>query len=369
MRKRTVQPASPQPPEAAPRGGLQKQRRTRKTFNGVIKLVDVARHAGVSTATVSRALNTPGLVSTEARDKVNAAIKDLNWIPFGAAKALASLRTRTVGVLVPTFGHQTIATMIEALQQELSAADYTLIIGGPDPTQRTTLKQALNMIERGIECLVLVGEDQPEELMELLEARNVFHVIAYTSGRQGRKNCIGFDNFLEMSRLVKHLIGLGHDRFGLITRGFAFNDRIRQRVESVRDTLAEVGLAVRPQHFAEVPHFLIGSGREGMQKLLATPLPPTAVICTNDYLATGALIEARSSGLSVPKDVSIVGFDDVELAAQVDPPLTTVRVPARHIGHVIANYILRRLEDGEAEPPARIEAELIVRGSTAPPAR
>jgi LacI family transcriptional regulator len=347
----------------------QKQRRARKPFQGTIKLADVAKHAGVSTATASRAINTPRLVSTEARERVETAIRELNWIPHGAAKALASLRTRTIGLIVPTFGHQTIAAMIEALQHRLALADYTLLLGWPDPTLETTLKQAFNMIERGVECLILMGEDQPEALMELLERRRIFYVIAYTSGREGRKNCIGFDNFLEMSRLVTHLLSLGHHDFGLITRGYAHNDRIRQRIEAVHHTLSEAGIAVRPQHFVEVSHWLIGSGREGMQTILSRPPVPTAIVCANDYLATGALIEARAEGLTVPRDVSIVGFDDVELAGQLDPPLTTIRVPAKRIGESIAGFVLDYLEHGEATLPGRIEAELVIRGTTAPPPR
>lgn len=344
-----------------------RQRRARKPFEGSVKLADVARHAGVSTATASRAINMPRLVSADAREKVEAAIQALNWIPHGAAKALASLRTRTVGVLIPTFGHQTIAAMIEALQHELALADYTLLMGWPDPTMKMSVKQAFNMIERGVECLILMGEEQPAELMELLERRNIFYVIAYTSGREGRKNCIGFDNFLEMSKLAEHLLELGHTRFGLITRGYQYNDRIRQRIEGVRDALAKQGLAIRPQHFIEVPHFLIGSGREGMKAILKTQQVPTAIVCTNDYLAAGALIEARAEGLTVPRDMSIVGFDDVELAGQLEPALTTIRVPARHIGHTIARYILDRLDHGEATLPGRIEAEIVIRGTTAAP--
>jgi LacI family transcriptional regulator len=353
--------------DQAPVTENQKQRRVRKPFRGGIKLSDVARAAGVSTATASRAINSPRLVSPEARERVQSAIKQLKWIPHGAAKALASLRTRTIGVLVPTFGHQTIAAMIEALQHDLAQADYTLLIGWPDPLSEAPLKQAFNMIERGVECLILMGEDQPQALMELLEARNVFYVIAYTSGRAGKKNCIGFDNFIEMSRLAQHLLDLGHRAFGMITRGFERNDRIRQRIEGVSYTLAQQGIAIRPQHFVKVPYWLIGSGREGMQALLQAKPSPTAIICANDYLAAGALIEAKAVGFRVPQDFSIVGFDDVELAGQLDPPLTTIRVPARRIGSEIALFILDTLEKGSAELPARLEAELVIRGSTAPP--
>ena len=344
-----------------------KQKRARKPFQGSVKLADVALRAGVSTATASRAINSPLLVSPDTRERVEMAVRDLNWIPHGAAKALASLRTRTIGAIVPTFGHQGIAGMVEALQGELARANYTLLLGWSRGDPDTALRQAFNMIERGVDALILMGEDQPAALMGVLEERDILHVIAYTSGKLGRSICIGFDNFAEMGKLTAHLLELGHTRFGVIARDFTHNDRIRQRVESINATLASEGIAVRPQHFIQVDHWLMGSGRKGMKLLLSRPPIPTAVICTNDYLAAGALIEAKSAGLSIPNDLSIVGFDDIELAAELDPPLTTLRVPAAEVGQEIAKYLLDRLERGSPSPPAPLSGELIIRSSTAPP--
>lgn len=343
-----------------------KRSRMRKPL-GPTKLADVARVANVSTATASRVLNSPNLVSEESRARVHAAIKELNWIPHGAAKALASLRTRTIGALIPTLSHQAISSMLESLQQKLGDAGYTLLLGRPDPVAERTVQQAMKMIEHGIECLILMGEEQPKALMQLLEHRNVFYVVAYTSGRLGLKNCIGFDNFIEMSRLVQHLLDLGHKHFGLLTRGYEGNDRIRQRVEAVHETLAKVGIAIRPQHKVTVPNWALGAGRNGMQQLLQTSPRPTAVVCVNDYLAAGALIEAKASGLHVPDDISIVGFDDLELSAQLEPALTTVRVPAPRIGEEIARFIIDSLDNGMATLPERFEASLMIRGSTGKP--
>jgi LacI family transcriptional regulator len=345
-----------------------KRSRVRKPL-GPTKLADVARMANVSTATASRVLNSPNLVSEESRARVHAAIKELNWIPHGAAKALASLRTRTIGALIPTLSHQAISSMLEALQQRLGDAGYTLLLGRPDPVPERTVQQAMKMIEHGIECLVLMGEEQPRVLMQLLEQRNVFYVVAYTSGRLGLKNCIGHDNFIEMSRLVQHLLDLGHRDFGLLMRGYEGNDRIRQRVEAVHETLAKVGIAIRPQHKAIVPNWALGAGRAGMQQILLANPRPTAVVCVNDYLAAGALIEAKAEGLHVPRDISIVGFDDLELAAQLEPPLTTVRVPAPQIGEAIARFIIGRLDEGKAQLPPRFEASLMIRESTGAPPR
>ncbi len=344
-----------------------KRSRERRGMAGSVKLADVARLANVSTATASRVINTPGAVKEQTRVRVEKAILELGWIPHGPAQALASLRSRTVGALIPTLGHQAIATMLESLQRTLGEAGYTLVLGRPDESDERTVQQAQKMIQNGVECLILMGEDQPPELYSVLKRRKIFNVIIYTTGAFGHANCIGFDNYGEMVRITEHLLDMGHTRFGVISRHFDRNDRIRLRVNAVRDTLALHGLAVRPKHLQTVDTWQITSGREGMRAILADGAPPTAVICTNDYLATGALIEARASGLRVPDDISITGFDDVELAAHMDPPLTTMRVPSRAMGETVAHYVVDSIEHGGADLPAPLPAELMVRGSTAPP--
>jgi LacI family transcriptional regulator len=346
-----------------------KKSRSRRSVQSAVKLEDVARLARVSTATASRVINSPGSVTEKTRQRVEKAIAELGWIPHGAAQALASLRTRTVGALIPTLGHQTIATMLESLQQSLGAAGYTLLLGRPDASQDRTIDQASKMIQNGVECLVLMGEDHPAELFAMLEQRRIFHVIVYTTGGFGRTNCIGIDNYSEMSKMVRYLVELGHRSFGVIAANHTHNDRIRLRINAIRDTLAEEGIAVRPQHFQVVPQWTIGCGRDGMRKLIAEDIRPTAVICTNDYLASGAVIEAKAAGLSVPGDISVSGFDDIELASHIEPPLTTVHVPAVEMGRTIADYVIRVLDGGEATLPIRLDAQLVVRASTAPPRR
>ena len=333
-----------------------------------VRLQDVAREAGVSTASVSRAVNTPALVSPALRDRITQAAQELKWVPNGVAKALASLRTRTIGVMIPTLSHQNFATLIEALQHDLGAANYTLILCCIDVSEQLRLKQARKLIEQGIECLVMVGEAQPKGMFELLESQGVPYVITYTSGRDNRHTCIGFDNYAAAARLTEHLVELGHRDFGMVAHETEANDRIQQRIEGVGDTLARSGIAIRPQHLVRANSRFIASGREGMRGLLkAEGLRPTAVVCTNDYIATGAIIEARELGFAVPDDLSIVGFDDTDMSAHLDPPLTTIRVPSRAMGRELAKYIIGLLETGMAEPPPPLDAEMIIRRSTAPP--
>jgi LacI family transcriptional regulator len=343
-------------------------RRPRRSSGASVRLEDVTRHAGVSTASVSRAVNTPNLVSPELRDRIAQATRDLKWVPNGMAKALASLRTRTIGVMIPTLSHQNFAILIEALQHDLGAAHYTLILCCNDVAEQLRLRQARALVEQGVECLVLVGEAQPDGLFDLLNSQNVPYVITYTSGRDKTHTCIGFDNYAASAGLTEHLLELGHRNFGMVAHESEGNDRIQQRIDGVRDTLARRGIAIRPRHFVRVNSRHIASGRDGMRKILAgDELRPTALVCTNDYIATGAMIEARQLNLAIPGDLSVVGFDDTDMSAHFDPPLTTIRVPSRRMGEEIARYVIDYLENGSAECPPPLEAELILRGSTATP--
>jgi len=344
------------------------RRRPRKSSGASVRLEDVARQAGVSTASVSRALNTPDLVSPELRDRIAQATRALNWVPNGIAKALASLRTRTIGVMIPTLSHQNFAILIEALQHDLGAAHYTLILCCMDVSAELRLQQARKLVEQGVECLVLVGEAQPDGLFELLHSQKMPYVITYTSGRDNTHICIGFDNYAASVKLTEHLLELGHRNFGIVAHESEGNDRIQQRIAAVQDTLARDGIAIRPQHFVRVNSRHIASGREGMRKILADGRSrPTALVCTNDYIATGAMIEAKQLNLVIPRDLSIVGFDDTDMSAHLDPPLTTIRVPSQRMGEEIARYVIGYLEDGLVERPPPLEAELIIRHSTAPP--
>ncbi len=342
-------------------------KRSRGGSGAAVKLEDVARLAGVSIATASRVINNPSTVSPKTRSQVEDAIGKLGWIPHGAAKALASMRTRTVGALIPTLGHQSIAEMLGALQRQLSASGYTLILGRPEVDADAAIDQAAKMVQSGIEGLILMGEDHPPGLFEMLRRRNMFYVIIYTTGSGAHDNCIGFDNRASMAELVRYLLGLGHTSFGVIARDYERNDRIRHRVNAIRETLAEEGLAIRPKHFKVVPDWSIEYGREGMRAILQEDEMPTAVICTNDYLAFGATVEARSQGFRVPDQISVTGFDDIELAAHSEPPLTTVAVPAAETGAAIADFVIRVLEEGDLTLPPPMQTRLVIRGSTAPP--
>ncbi len=331
------------------------------------RLADVAQIANVSTATVSRAINTPNVVSAEVRERVDAAIKGLGWVPNASAIALATNRTRTVGAIMPTLDHQNFARIVETLQSTLSKSRYDLLISCTHYDRNAATHQAKTMVERGVEALVLVGADQPPELFGLIDRQGTPHVLLYVApGSVPTRQIIGYDNYQAFSGITEHLLELGHRSFGLIAQSTAFNDRARARQAGVRDTLANHGLAVRPRHFVE-GQWKVQDGMQAFQAIMSTRDPPTAIICGNDYLAIGCIIQAQHMDVVIPQAVSVTGFDDVDLANLLAPTLTTMRVPDAEVGAMAGRYLVDVLEGRTTQLGAVPSPELIVRDSTAKP--
>lgn len=346
---------------------MKKQRKRLQIHAGQsVRLLDVARQAEVSTATVSRVLNDPGKVRPELAERVHAAIRRLGYVPHGAARALASHRSHTMGAVVPTLDNAIFARGIQALQQRLSEDGYTLLLAMSEYDLAREVLQVEKLIERGIDGLMLIGEAHDPRLYALLHAKGLPYVNTWVFREGSPHPCIGFRNSDAAYRIASYLIDIGHRDIGMIAGISRHNDRAADRIAGVRRALAERGSAL-PDDWLIERRYDVGEGRQALRQLLGGPRPPTAVICGNDVIAFGALFEARALGMRIPDDLSIIGFDDLDLASQVDPPLTTMHVPSVRMGKGAAAYLLARLV-GENPPDAtELEASLIVRGTTAPP--
>lgn len=332
------------------------------------KLDDVARVAKVSRATASRALSAPELVRSVTLARVRDAARLLGYVPHGAARALASRRTHTIGAVVPTLDNPIFANSIQALQRDLGEHGYQLLLGSHeyDPAREVDVTRAL--LERGVDGLMLVGTDHSPALYPLLANFRIPHVLTWSLDASGHHDCVGFDNRAAAARVARHLVDLGHRHMAVITGFTANNDRARDRIAGVRDVLAAHGIELAPDRVLEFA-FAVRSGRDALQQAMRLVPRPTALICGNDVLAQGALIEAHALRIDVPRLLSITGFDDMELAAQTPPGLTTIRIPTAEIGRRVARHLLARIDGAEAERCTELEVELVVRGSTAPPAR
>jgi LacI family transcriptional regulator len=331
------------------------------------RLADVAKAANVSTATVSRVMNTPEVVSEEIKERVHSAIRELRWVPNASAKALATSRTHTIGAIMPTLDHQNFARIVESLQRTMAGANYELLVGVTFYEREVATHQARTMMDRGVEALVLVGADHPEELLSLLDEKGVPYVLLYVApGSAPGRNVIGYNNYQSFVTITEHLLELGHRAFGLIAQDTSFNDRARARQEGVRDTLAEHGIAIRPRHFVEGA-WKFEDGMRAFEKVMGTDDPPTAMICGNDYLAIGSVLKARELGIDIPRDVSITGFDDIDLARLLQPGITTMKVPDALVGEMAGRFFIDVLQGKEGQLGEVPAPELIVRGSTAHP--
>lgn len=333
--------------------------------NALPNIEDVARAAGVSTATVSRALNKPGSVREALRMRVLQAITALGYVPHAGARAMKLQRSGTVGAVFPTIDNAIFAKAIDALQQRLADAGLQLLIAtsGYDPD--TEAQQALNLVTRGADALVLVGAGQSPELLNMLRQRELPTVHTMVHPPPPGLVCVGFDNARAIGQAVRYLLDLGHRRIAMLAGLSGHNDRAAARIEGVRLALQRAGLSLPSQHLVERPYGL-AEAREGLRVLMASKPAPTAIVCGNDVLALGALLEAQKLGIRVPQALSIIGFDDLEMARHVQPALTTLHVPTELLWHTVAERIIGALEQAPVQAATEVDVELVVRESAGP---
>jgi LacI family transcriptional regulator len=224
------------------------------------------------------------------------------------------------------------------------------------------------LIERGVDGLVLLGATHHPGVLQMIDLHQIPYVLTWALDAAGRHPCIGFDNRAAGEVIARHLLELGHRELGMISGITAGNERAAERLEGVRQALAARGIALAPGRVVEKPYALT-AGREGLREILRGSPRPTAVVCGNDVLAIGALAECQAQGLAVPREVSVTGFDDLEMAAVVTPALTTVHFPTAELGSLAGQHLLARLAGRPVESRTELPVKLVVRASTAAPLR
>lgn len=327
-----------------------------------VKLLDVARHAGVSPATVSRAIAQPDLVSPETLARVRSSAAHLGYVPDGAARALASGRTMTIGAVVPTLDSAVFSRTLQAMQVKLARHGYQLLVASHDYSAAAEAEAVRTLLARGVDGLMLVGAERPAATWELLQGAGVAVVLTWCS--DDRFSSVIVDNEKAGRLAAQHLIELGHTRIGAVVGAQQFNDRQRARLAGIRAALSEAGLDLPDWRITEQPLTLAG-GRAGCSVMLALDEPPTALIGGIDILAIGCIEEAHSRGLAVPDAFSVVGIDNIEMSAHIFPSLTSVHLPVGRIGEVAADCLLGELGGGGEKAVTDLPIELVPRKSSA----
>lgn len=328
-------------------------------------LEDVAKAAGVSTATVSRCLNTPDRVVERTRQRVMEAVNALGYAPNFAARVMAAKRSKTIGAIIPTMENAIFARGLQAFQEALHAEGYTLIVASSAYQPELESEQIRTLVSRGADGLLLIGHDRDPALYDFLENRKIPVVVAWTYDAQGARPSVGFDNRKAMKSLADEVLRFGHRDIAVISGKTNGNDRAQQRIEGVRDALAQVGRDPTSLKIVETA-YEVESGAAAFEAMMSSEPRPTAVICGNDVLAVGAIGRARTMGIDVPGQVSITGFDDIELARIVSPALTTVQVPHGKMGREAARALIDMVENEHSVAPIELKTKLKMRASLGP---
>ena len=328
-------------------------------------LDDVAKKAGVSTATVSRCLNSPERVVPTTRTRVLKAVETLGYTPNFGARVMAAKRTFTIGAIIPTMENAIFARGLQAFQEELHRRRYTLLVSSTAYDPQIEEEQIRALVARGADGLLLIGYDRDPALYRYLERQGVPALIAWAYAPEIAQSAIGFDNRASMSLLATEVLKQGHRQIGVISSVIKGNDRAANRVLGIEDALLAHGMPRDTLTVIETPYGF-ENGDAAMRRLMEARTRPTVVMCGNDVLAAGALRGAKALGLRVPQDVSVTGFDDIELARVVTPTLTTVRVPHREMGTKAATALIALVEGAEPAPPTQLKINLQLRESLGP---
>ena len=329
-----------------------------------MNISEIAKRANVSTATVSRTLNQSGPVKAATALKVWRAVTEMNYFPNSHARALVSGRSRLIGLIVSDITNPFFPELIRAFQDLAAQKQYDILLTSTDYLTSRMTECLRRMLERKVDGVAMMTSEMDLGLIKELSRRNV-PIVFMDVGQMGpRMSHVAIDYGNGIRQAVDHVASLGHRNIAFISGPLDLHSA-RTRRQAFLDGLRHHGLTIDRKMIREGTHTAEG-GEEAMSALLRLSRPPTAVVCSNDWTAIGALHAVHAAGLAVPADVSIVGFDDIPLARYTNPALTTVRMTASDVGATAFNALFRLIGEEAAEGDVyQIPTKLVVRGSTA----
>ncbi|MGI5915956.1 MAG: LacI family DNA-binding transcriptional regulator [Anaerolineae bacterium] len=323
-------------------------------------IYDVAKRAGVSIATVSRVLNESARVKKETRAQVLEAIEALGYQPKAAARGLATNRTEVIGIVFPNVAGPFFTEIVRGVQREARKYSYHLLIYSVDRRERSD--RLMRVLTNRVDGLIVTSLSvERRHVADLLE-REIPFVITGWQPDADRVNSVLPDNRQGVRLMVDHLVAHGYQRIGLIA-GPRNMRHGRERYSAYREAIRTHGLRWDSRYVVR-GDFEAESGRRAMQELLALPKPPDVVFACSDLMAIGAIQTIQSHGLSVPDDIAVVGFDDIEQAARANPPLTTIRQAINEMGVEAVRLLMQCINDPQRTPETIVlPTSLVIRRS------
>jgi LacI family transcriptional regulator len=328
----------------------------------------VAKRANVSTATVSRTMNGSAKVTPRTAERVRRAIEALNFYPNTNARALGSGRSSLYGLIISDITNPFFPELVKAFEDIAVVHGKEVLIANTDYDPERMKHCVTRMLGRKVDGVAIMTSEMDDSLLEIFGRRNIPLVLLDTATPAAGVSCVQIDYQSGVDDAMEHLTSLGHRNIAFISGPLQLASA-RTRFQAFQKSSAQQHLNKNPILIQEGNHRVDG-GHDAMQRILESGARPTAVFASNDLTAIGAMGAIGEFGLRVPRDISVIGFDDIQLSAYTMPPLTTVRLPRAEIANAAFRALLNAQTPGETNPgPGEshpITPELILRKSTAP---
>jgi DNA-binding LacI/PurR family transcriptional regulator len=340
--------------------------RTRAATSTHARLADIAREAGVSTATVSRVINNLSYVSDANREKVLAVVRRHDYYPNAHARSLASGRSHLIGLVISDIANPFFPELVKGMETAAFEQGYELLLANTNYDEQRMSNYVRRFIERGVRGVAIMTSEFDPALAAELARRDVSVVFLDEGGPGPHVSHLAVDYMAGIDEAVAHLSALGHVKVAYI--GGPPHMRSAERRLSAFKRSLHRRIQQKPAWIGE-GHFRLEGGRLAARQMLAEPGRQTAVVVANDMMALGVMQECRAAGLRIPGDMSIIGFDDIALAALTDPPLTTVSLSRQTLGRQAVDALVAMLNHSERQGvEIPIPTSLVVRQSTGPAA-
>lgn len=333
----------------------------------MVTIADVARRAGVSKMTVSRVINGSGYISQETRERVEKAIQELGYIPNTLARGLRFKRTRTLGLILTDITNPFFTTLARGVEDAASEHGFSVIFCNTDESAEEENRYVNVLTQKQVDGLLLVPTAGTPESIAFLESHAVPFVLLDRRVPGFNVDMVRCDSEQGAYELVKHLLDLGHQRIAALG-GSHYITSSTDRIAGYRRALEEAGLGYEANR-AYFTSFTVEGGYQATKQALAAHPQPTALFASNNFIAIGAYRALRELGLKIPRDMSMVAFDDLPEAVGFDPFMTIIEQPAYEMGRCATQLLLERLGSSAPREPRDVvlPAHIVVRKSSGPP--
>ncbi len=328
--------------------------------SGAVKITDVAAAAGVAPMTVSRVINTPDRVAAETATRVRDAIVRLGYVPNMIAGGLSSRRSRMIAAVVPTIAHPMFSEMMFSFTDAMREAGYQVMLTVSGYTTGTEPELIRALLSRRPDALLLTGVDRPHDVTRMLADSGIPVVEIWDMAEAPTDMLVGFDHAEVGAAVARMFAAKGHVRYAALG---AADTRAQTRMDGFRQQVLRDGFELLPTVAVPAPSTIM-AGREAVRALLAHLDRRTAMCCSSDMLAFGAMTEARMQGIAVPEQLAICGFGNFELGAASEPAITTVNVEGGTMGRTAASFLLDRLNGHDGPRKTHVPFHIVERATT-----